>query len=106
LQGGADPVIDALSQGALESAPLEPADRALLEFVGLLTLHAYRNTPEDVQRVRDAGWTDEQIAECVYIASLFAFFNRVADAFGLQDPGYRQMAAEEQPQYPTVPPLS
>ena len=46
-----------------------------------------------MQRLRDAGWTDPQIAEAVYITALFAFFNRVADAFGLEDPGYRQMAS-------------
>jgi hypothetical protein len=38
--------------------------------------------------VRDAGWTEPQIAEAVYITALFAFFNRVADAFGLDDPRY------------------
>ena len=67
------------------------AERALLTFVELLTRHAYKNTPEDVQRVRDAGWTEPQIAEGVYITALFAFFNRVADAFGLEDPGYATM---------------
>ena len=56
--------------------------------------HAYRTTDEEVQRLRDLGWTDPQIAEAVYITALFAFFNRVADAFGLEDPGYRQMAGE------------
>ncbi len=68
----------------------------LLEFVELVTRHAYRTTQEHVQRVRDAGWTDEQIAECVYITALFALFNRVADAFGLTDPGYMQMLAKRE----------
>lgn len=58
-----------------------------MKFVELVTRHAYRTTPEDVQGLR-AFWSDEQIAECVYIAAMFAFFNRVADAFGLQDPNY------------------
>jgi hypothetical protein len=31
----------------------------------------------------------------VYITALFAFFNRVADAFGLPDPGYRSMATPQ-----------
>ena len=39
-------------------------------------------------------------ALAVYVTALFAFFNRVADAFGLEDPGYRQVppppAAAEQ----------
>ena len=53
-----------------------------------MTKHAYRTTDEDVERLRQVGWTDPQIAEAVYITALFAFFNRVADAFGLEDPNY------------------
>ena len=62
---------------------MNDAEQVLLQWVELLTCSSYRNTAEDVARVRGAGWTDEQIAEAVYITALFAFFNRVADAFGL-----------------------
>jgi alkylhydroperoxidase family enzyme len=87
-------MVEALSRGDLENAPVTPQERALLELVATVTHHAYRTTDEEVQRLRDAGWTDEQIAEAIYITALFAFFNRVADAFGLEDPGYRQMAPD------------
>lgn len=75
----------ALERGDLDGAPVDDAHRALLEYVRLITLHAYRTTPDDVERVRRHGWSDPQIAEAVYITALFAFFNRVADAFGLTD---------------------
>jgi len=75
----------------LAAAPVTDAERALLQFAELLTRHAYKNTPEDVQKVRDAGWTEPQIAEGVYVIAMFAFFNRVADAFGLEDPGYDKL---------------
>jgi alkylhydroperoxidase family enzyme len=88
LQETDEPIVEALSRGDLEAAPVTPQERALLELVTTVTRHAYRTTDEDVQRLRDAGWTDPQIAEAVYITALFAFFNRVADAFGLDDPGY------------------
>lgn len=104
MQGADDECIDAISRRDLESAALSEAERALMRFVELLTLHAWKNTPEDVQQVRDAGWSDEQIAEAVYIAALFAFFNRVADAFGLQDPGYLQMAPGDRPLGPKEQP--
>jgi alkylhydroperoxidase family enzyme len=91
LQGADSEITSALFKGDLAAAPVTDAERALLTFVELLTRHAYKNTPEDVQRVRDAGWTEPQIAEGVYITALFAFFNRVADAFGLEDPGYASM---------------
>ena len=91
MQGADAEITDTLSRGDLAAAPVTDAERALLKFAELLTRHAYKNTPEDVQRVRDAGWTEPQIAEGVYVIALFAFFNRVADAFGLEDPGYGNM---------------
>lgn len=59
-----------------------------MRFVEKVTVHAYRTTAEDTDLLRRSGWDDGQIAEAVYITAMFAFFNRVADAFGLQDPGY------------------
>ncbi|MGA2647173.1 MAG: hypothetical protein ABSF15_20885 [Candidatus Sulfotelmatobacter sp.] len=44
----------------------------------MITHAAYRSTPEDVDKLRIAGWKEEQISEAVYITALFAFFNRVA----------------------------
>lgn len=34
-----------------------------------------------VQGLREAGWTDPQIAEAVYIGSFFNMMVRIADAF-------------------------
>jgi alkylhydroperoxidase family enzyme len=60
----------------------------LLEYVELVTQAAYRTSADDVQKLRDAGWTEDQIAEAVYVTALFAFFNRVADAFGVPPQDY------------------
>lgn len=60
----------------------------MLDYVKLVTEAAYRTTPEDVQKLRDAGWKEEQIAEAVYVTAMFAFFNRVADAFGISSQQY------------------
>jgi alkylhydroperoxidase family enzyme len=60
----------------------------LLDYAKLVTQAAYRTTPEDVQKLRDAGWSENQISEAVYITALFAFFNRVADAFGVPPQNY------------------
>ena len=59
-----------------------------MDYVELVTRAAYRTTATDVQKLRDAGWREEQIAEAVYITALFAFFNRVADAFGVPPQDY------------------
>ena len=54
----------------------------------LITQAASRSTAEDVQRLRDASWSEDQIAEAVYVTAMFAFFNRVADAFGVPPQDY------------------
>jgi alkylhydroperoxidase family enzyme len=59
-----------------------------MEYVKLITDAAYRSTSEDVEKLRAAGWKEEQIAEAVYVIALFAFFNRVADAFGVPSQNY------------------
>lgn len=86
--------MDALGRGDVQAADLPDRDRALLEYVELLTRHSHRASQQDIERLRNMGWTDEQIGEAVYITALFAFFNRVADAFGLADPRYRETLGE------------
>ena len=80
-----------MAAGKLEDAELSDAERALLEYAGKVTEAAYKTTAEDVQLLRDHGWTDPQIAEAVYITAMFAFFNRVADAFGVPPQNYLEM---------------
>jgi alkylhydroperoxidase family enzyme len=81
-------VIDALVRLDLAAAPIPDAERELLRVVETVTRHAYRTTDEDIDRLRKHGWSDEQIAEAVYVTAMFAFFNRVADAFGIVSQGY------------------
>jgi uncharacterized peroxidase-related enzyme len=80
--------VQAIAKGELDGAGLTPAERALLDYVKKVTEAAYKTTHEDVQALRHHGWTDPQIAEAVYITAMFAFFNRVADAFGVPPMGY------------------
>ena len=62
-----------------------------MAYVKIVTEAAYRSTHEDVEKLRQAGWTEDQIAETVYITALFSFFNRVADAFGIEPQNYLEM---------------
>ena len=80
--------MNAILEGKLEQAGLTAAERALLDYVQLVTEAASRTTHADVQKLRDAGWSENQIAEAVYITAMFAFFNRVADAFGVPSQDY------------------
>jgi alkylhydroperoxidase family enzyme len=79
--------------GDLDNAGFTTKERVLLDYVRKVTEAARRTTPRDVQKLRDAGWTEPQIAEAVYVTAMFAFFNRVADAFGISPQGYFEMDA-------------
>ena len=79
-------MVDAIAQANLKDAKLNEKDRSLLEFVRVLTLTPAQTTDEHVQAMRNAGWTDEQIFEAALETSFFAFFNRMADAYGLDYP--------------------
>jgi len=82
FQGAAE----ALRNGDLDAAGLTPQEHLLLEFVGTIAGAAYKVTDEQVQGLRDVGWTDEQIAEAAYVAALFSLFVRLADTFGIEPP--------------------
>jgi alkylhydroperoxidase family enzyme len=87
LQGEAyGPVAEALRSGDIEAAGLDEPHRKLLDFVTTITRHAYRVTDQQVQGLREVGWTDEQIAEAAYDAALFNMFVRLADTFGIEPP--------------------
>ena len=77
---------EALRNGDLEAAGLPSHECLLLEFAGTIARAAYRVTDEQVEDLRTAGWTDEQIAEAAYVAALFSLFVRLADTFGIEPP--------------------
>ena len=78
----------AVLEGRLDDGALTPPERALMDYVRLITEESHKSTAEDVQKLRDFGWAENQIAEAVYITAMFAFFNRVADAFGIPPQNY------------------
>jgi alkylhydroperoxidase family enzyme len=77
---------EALRNGDLEAAGLPPRERLLLEFAGTIARAAYRVTDEQVEGLREVGWSDEQIAEAAYMAALFSLFVRLADTFDIEPP--------------------
>lgn len=88
MQGADKKTVQELARGKLAGAKLSRAERALLEYARLITKRPQAATAADAQKLRRHGWSDEQIAEAVYIIAMFAFFNRVADAFGIPSMNY------------------
>lgn len=78
--------MDAIGSGDLSKVKLTPKDQALLTFVKLLTLNPAHTLDADVETMRNAGWTDEQIWETAFEVGIFSFLNRMADAHGLDYP--------------------
>src|ERR1700722_16167953 len=59
VQGAADQTVEAILEGKLDEAGLTPAERALMTYVELVTNNAPRSTHAQVQKVRDAGWSED-----------------------------------------------
>jgi alkylhydroperoxidase family enzyme len=80
------PAAQALRDGDLDAAGLDRPHRLLLEFAGTITQAAYRVTDEQIRELRDAGWSEEQVAEAAYDTALFNLFVRLADTFAIEPP--------------------
>ena len=65
-------------------APLEPAVRAALDYAAKLTREPRGVTEADVQRLREAGYTDQQIVDVAHVAAWFNYVNRIALGLGTQ----------------------
>jgi alkylhydroperoxidase family enzyme len=57
-----------------------------------LTLHAHQVTDEDIDALREARLSDDEILEGVFVACQFNAVDRLADTFGL----YELMQLREQ----------
>jgi uncharacterized protein YciW len=65
----------------------------MLEYVEKLTLTPSSMKEEDVQKLRDAGWTDRDILDICQVAAYFNYRVRMADGLGVElDEAYNQSA--------------
>jgi uncharacterized peroxidase-related enzyme len=67
------------------TAPLDPRDRAMLDFAVALTRAPAEVRRADVDRLRAAGFDDVAIHDLVHVTALFNYFVRVADGLGIED---------------------
>ena len=75
-------LVEAIRQD-YKTAPIEPRDRVMLDYVAELTHDATKVTPEHHERLRAVGFDDVGILQITLIASWFNYINRVADALGV-----------------------
>jgi alkylhydroperoxidase family enzyme len=65
------------------TAPIDEADRVMLDYVVQLTKDATRISKGHHEELRSAGFDDKAILQITLIASWFNYINRVADALGV-----------------------
>ena len=63
-------------------APIERRERAMLDFADKITRASHECTETDVEALRAAGWSDEEIMDIAETAAMFNFTNRLANALG------------------------
>jgi uncharacterized peroxidase-related enzyme len=74
------------------TAPVEPHVRAMLDYARKLTLEPTRMAPADVERLREAGWSDEDVLDIAEVTAMFNFSNRMASGLGWEpNPEYETL---------------
>lgn len=56
----------------------------MLDFAEKLTLTPSNMREDDVQKLRNVGWTDRDILDIVHVCAYFNFRVRVVDGLGLE----------------------
>ena len=64
------------------SAPVEPRVGAMLDYALKLTVHPTEMSEADVDRLRAAGWTDEDVMDIAEVTGMFNLTNRMASGLG------------------------
>jgi uncharacterized peroxidase-related enzyme len=66
-----------------QQAALSPAELALCAWADKLTLTPGAMTADDIQGLRDAGWSDLEIHDAAQVVAYFNYVNRLADGLGV-----------------------
>ncbi len=80
--GGTETLTQQLKSNYRQAAVTE-AEMALMEFAELLTVQPSNVRESDIERLREVGWTDEDIVDIVHQTALFSYMNRVSEGLGI-----------------------
>ncbi len=71
-------------QSDYRAADLLEADRAMLDYCAKLTRAPGEMAQSDVDRLREAGFSEAAVHDICLVASYFGFVNRIADGLGVE----------------------
>ena len=77
-----DPLLVEQLRTNYKYAEIEPRERAMLDFAVKLTEQSHRSSEEDLEALREAGWSDEDVMDITEVAAMFNFTNRLASGLG------------------------
>jgi uncharacterized peroxidase-related enzyme len=77
-----DPILADQLASNYRHAHLDPKERAMLDHAVKLTEASHRCTEEDLDALREAGWSDEDIMDITEVAAMFNLTNRMANTLG------------------------
>ena len=81
-EGGDDLAVEQIKDD-WRQMDLTDAERAMLEWTEKLTLSPAMCAESDIQKLRDAGWTDRDILDIAHVCAYFNFRVRIVDGLGL-----------------------
>jgi len=67
----------------VETSRLDERHKALFRFIDKVNHHSPSITAADLDAIRAAGWTDEELYFAITVCALFNFYNRWIDACGV-----------------------
>ncbi len=65
------------------AARIDGPTRALLDHAVLLTREPWEVTDENIQKLRDHGFSDRAIHDATQVTAYFNYINRIADGTGI-----------------------
>jgi alkylhydroperoxidase family enzyme len=68
-----------------QTAPISDREKALFAFVEKMNRDSSRIQKEDVDGVKAAGWSEEELYDAITVCALFNFYNKWVDATGVSD---------------------
>ncbi len=80
---GDQELVSALKQDP-RSAPLEPRQRALVDYALKLTREPWNVKQEDLEPMRKAGLQDADILDACQVTCYYAYVNRLAQGLGVE----------------------
>jgi alkylhydroperoxidase family enzyme len=86
-----DEQVEAIARD-FRSAGLTAPEVAMMDYAQKIALHAYKVIPEDIDRLRTHGLSDETILDVALTAAARCFFSKLLDAIGAEpDQEYGEM---------------